>query len=49
MIFFFILKIVCCLYLLDLPQEGDSNENIQLTFILKKIENIYVMPPDLAL
>ena len=50
LIFFFILKMVCCLYSLVSPQWGNSNENTQNTFMLKKIDNISLfMSPDLAL
>ena len=36
--FKFILKMVYCVYLLESPRRGDSNENTQYTFMLKKIE-----------
>ena len=39
-IFFFILKMVCCVYSLESPRRGDSNENIQYIFMLKKIEKV---------
>ena len=42
MIFHFILKMVYNVYSLEPPGWGDSNANIQYTFILKKIENISV-------
>ena len=29
---------VCCVYSLESPRWGDSNENTQQTFIFKKIE-----------
>ena len=35
--FFHILKIVCCVYSLESPHRGDSNENTQHAFMLKKI------------
>ena len=38
--FFFILKTVYCVFSLESPQWGDSNENTQYTFILKKVEKI---------
>ena len=38
--FFFILKKVYCVYSLESPRCGDSNENTQQTFMLRKIENI---------
>ena len=38
--FFFILKTVYCVYTLGSPQWGDSNENTQNAFMLKKIEII---------
>ena len=34
---------VYCVYTLESPQRGDSNENTQYTFILKKIENISLL------
>ena len=45
MIFFFIhvLKMVYCVYSIELPRLGDSNENTQYTFVLKKIEKIYLL------
>ena len=46
---FFILKTVYCVYSLESPQWGDSNENTQHTFILQKIKEILIMPPDLVL
>ena len=49
-IFFFMSKMVHCVYSLESPRRGNSNENTQYTFMLKKIEkNIPIMPPDLAL
>ena len=48
-IFFFILKMVYCVYSFESPLWGDSNENTQHTFMLKKLDNIPIMPPDLAL
>ena len=44
MVFFlFILKIVYCVYSLESPQRGDSNENTQHTFMLKKTEKISLL------
>ena len=40
---FFILKMVCCVYSLESPHRGDSNENTQHTIILKKIEKISLL------
>ena len=40
---------VYCVYSLESPYWGDSNENTQNTFMLKKIKEILIMPPDLAL
>ena len=41
---------VYCVYSLELPRWGDSNENTQYTFMSKKIKkNISIMLPDLAL
>ena len=37
-IFSFILKMVSCVYSLESPRWGDSNENTQHTFMLKKIK-----------
>ena len=31
---------VLCVYSLESPHRGDSNENTQHTFMLKKIENV---------
>ena len=45
----FILKTVYCVCSLESPQGGDSNENTQHTFMLWKIKEILIMPPDLAL
>ena len=42
-IFFFILKYVYCVYSLESPLWGDSNENIQHTFMLKKTEKISLL------
>ena len=42
-IFFFILKMVYCVYSLESPRWGDSDENTQHTFILKKIEKISIL------
>ena len=38
---FFILKMVYCVYSLESPRWGDSNENTQYTFMSKKIEKNY--------
>ena len=43
MIFIFILKMVYCVYSLESPRWGDSNENTQHTFILEKIEKISIL------
>ena len=32
---------VCCVYSLESPRLGDSNENTQRNFMLKKIEKKY--------
>ena len=37
--FLFLFKVVYCVYSLESPRWGDSNENIQYTFILKEVEN----------
>ena len=42
-IFFFILKMVNCVYQLESPRRNDSNENTQHTFMLKKIDNTYLL------
>ena len=51
-IFLFYCKIVCCVYSLESPHRGDSNEYTQYTIILLKIENISInyrhLLPDLA-
>ena len=49
MIFVFILKTVYCVYSLESPHRGDSSENTQHTFMLKKIKDILIKSPDLAL
>ena len=41
--FFFIFKMVYCVYSLESPRYGDSNENTQHTFMLKKIEKISLL------
>ena len=41
--FLFILKMVCFVYSLESPRWGDSNENTQHTFVLKKIEKISLL------
>ena len=52
-IFLFYYEIVCCVYSLELPHRGNSNEYTQHTIILLKIENISInyrhLLPDLAL
>ena len=45
----FYLVIVCCMYSLELPHRGDSNEYTQHTIIVYKIEKIslnyrYLLP-----
>ena len=51
-IFLFYYKILCCVYSLESPHRGDSNEYTQHTIILLKIENISKsyrhLLPDLA-
>ena len=51
-IFLFYYEIVCCVYSLESPHRGDSNEYTQHTIILLKIENISInyrhLLPDLA-
>ena len=51
-IFLFFYEIVCCVYSLESPHRGDSNEYTQHTIILLKIENISInyrhLLPDLA-
>ena len=42
-IFFFYVENLYCVYSLESPQWGDSNENTQHTFILKKIEKISLL------
>ena len=42
-IFFFILKMVYCVYSLESPRGGDSHENTQHTFMLKKIDSISLL------
>ena len=49
MVFLFILKMVYSVFSLESPHRGDSNENTQNTFMLKKIKKIHIMPPDLAI
>ena len=39
-VIFFSLKMVCCVYSLESSHWGDSNENTQHTFMLKKIKKI---------
>ena len=39
----FISKIVFCVYSLESPRLGDSNENTQHTFMLKKIEKMSLL------
>ena len=40
---------VYCVYSLESPHRGASIENTQYTFMLKKIKEILIKPPDLAL
>ena len=40
---------VCCVYSLESPQRGKSNENTQDTFMLEKLRDILIMPPGLGL
>ena len=51
-IFLFYYEIVCCVYSLQSPHRGDSNEYTEYTIILLKVENIFInyrhLPPDLA-
>ena len=47
--FFFILKMVYCVYSLESPHRGDFNENTQYTFMLQKIKEILFKLPDLVL
>ena len=51
-IFLFYYEIVCCVYSLESPHRGDSNEYTQHTITLLKIENISInyrhLLPDLA-
>ena len=47
--FFFFLKTVYCVYSIESPQGGDSNENTQHTSVLQKIKANLIMPTDLAL
>ena len=48
--FLFILKMVYCVYSLESPHRGDSNENTQHTYLHVKENGKYIpiMPPDLA-
>ena len=39
---FFIFKMVYCVYSLESPQRGDSNENTTHRFMLKKIDNYFI-------
>ena len=41
--FLFILIVECCVYSLESPRWGDSNENTQYTFILQKIDKISLL------
>ena len=43
MIFFFILIIVCCVFSLESPRCGDSNENTQHALMLEKLEKISLL------
>ena len=47
--FFFILKVVFCVYSLDSPLWGDSKENTERIFKWRKQKYIPIMSPDLAL
>ena len=51
-IFIFYDEIVCCVYSLESPHRGDSNEYTQHTIILLKIENFFInyrhLLPDLV-
>ena len=38
--FLFYHEILCCVYLLELPHRGDSNEYTQHTIIVKEIKQI---------
>ena len=40
---------VYCVYSLESSHRGDSNENTQYTFMLLKIKEIVIKPPDLGL
>ena len=42
---FFILEMVCCVYSLESPRRGDSNDNKQHPFMLTKIERISLLWP----
>ena len=48
-IFVFKLKMVYCVFSLESPRWGDSNENTQHTFMLKKWKITPILPPDLEL
>ena len=39
----FILKMIYCVYSLESPHRGDSNEYTQYTFLFKKIEKISLL------
>ena len=41
--FLIILIMVCCVFSLELPRRGNSNENKQHSFIIKKIEKISLL------
>ena len=41
--FFFIIKMVYCVYTIESSRWGDSNENTNIPSFLKKIENIFVL------
>ena len=49
MIFFFILKKVYCVYSLESPQWGDSNENTTYLHVIENQKDILFMPPDMVL
>ena len=48
MIFFVILIMVCCVYLLESLHEGDSNENTAFLHGKENRKDIPIMPPDLT-
>ena len=46
---FYKLEMVYCVFSLESPRRGDSNDNTQYTFILKKSKIYPYSPPDLRL